>query len=317
MRSSPPPCQPYATFMTLKLTGLVAAAVTPLTADGRLRAEQIDLLAELYAESGVSGVFACGTTGECHSLTSSERRETAARWVAAARERFPVIVHVGHNSLPEAQALARHADESGAAAIAAMAPFFFKPPNSEALIEYCAAIASAAPRLPFYYYHIPSMTGVSLPVAEFLKRAGSRIPNLAGAKFTHTDLLDFQECLAVEGGRYDILFGHDEILLAGLALGAKGAIGSTYNFAAPVYLRLLKSFQAGDLAAARHAQLQAAQMVQVLLRHGGVAACKAILQLMGLDCGPVRPPLATIAESQLARLREELLPFDIFARPLK
>jgi N-acetylneuraminate lyase len=299
-----------------RLTGLIAAAVTPFSADGRLRSDRIDLLAELYAESGVSGVFACGTTGESHSLTSAERREVAERWLAAAKGRFPVIVHVGHNSLPEAQSLARHASESGAAAIGAMAPFFFKPASVADLVEYCAAIAAAAPELPFYYYHIPGVTGVTFPAADFLRQAAGRIPNLAGAKFTHTNLLDFQDCMAVDGGRYDILFGHDEILLAGLALGAKGAIGSTYNFAAPVYLRMLKAFEAGDLAAARREQLQAALMVQVLLKHGGVAACKAILQLMGIDCGPVRPPLKTIAGPQLAALREELRPFDVFARPL-
>jgi N-acetylneuraminate lyase len=303
--------------MTPRLTGLVAAAVTPLRAEGRLWPEQIDALAELYVESGVSGVFACGTTGECHSLTGSERREVAERWIAAARGRFPVVVHVGHNSLPEAQGLARHAAESGATAVAAMAPFFFKPAGVEELVDYCAAIASAAPKLPFYFYHIPGVTGVSIPAADFLRLGGKRIANLAGAKFTHTNLLDFQECLAADGGRYDILFGHDEILLAGLALGAKGAIGSTYNFAAPVYLRMMEAFEAGDLAAARREQLQAAQMIQVLLRHGGVACCKAILQLMGIDCGPVRPPLRTIAGEQLARLREELRPFDIFARPLR
>jgi N-acetylneuraminate lyase len=288
-----------------------------LDAHGRLCPERIDGLAELYAASGVSGVFACGTTGECHSLTGSERREVAARWVSAAKGRFPVVVHVGHNSLPEARALAGHAEESGAAAIASMAPFFFKPASVAELVDYCAAIAAAAPGLPFYYYHIPGMTGVSIPAAEFLRQAGRRIPSLAGAKFTHTNLLDFQECIAAEGGRYDVLFGHDEILLSGLALGAKGAIGSTYNFAAPVYLRVLEAFEAGDLAAARHDQLQAAQMIQVLLRYGGVPACKAILQHMGIDCGPVRPPLKTIAGEQLARLRDELRPFDIFARPLQ
>jgi N-acetylneuraminate lyase len=301
--------------MTRRLTGLIAAAVTPFSADGRLRADRIDLLAEVYAESGVAGVFACGTTGECHSLTSAERREVTERWLSAAKGRFPVVVHVGHNSLPEAQMLARHALESGAAATAAMAPFFFKP-SMEELVEYCAAIAAAAPGLPFYYYHIPGMTGVAIPAGEFLRRAGSRIPNLAGAKFTHTNLLDFQDCVAADGGRYDVLFGHDEILLAGLALGAQGAIGSTYNFAAPIYLRMMKAFEAGDLAAARRDQLQAARMVQVLLRYGGVAACKAILQLMGIDFGPVRPPLSTIRGERLAALREELRPFDIFARPL-
>ncbi|MBW3598840.1 MAG: dihydrodipicolinate synthase family protein [Planctomycetes bacterium] len=302
--------------MPHRLTGLIAAAVTPMDAEGGLRLEIIDALAELYVESGVAGVFACGTTGECHSLATSERKGVAERWMSASQGRFPVVVHVGHNSLPEAQELAAHAAECGAAAVAAMAPFFFKPADVAALADYCARIAAAAPETPFYFYHIPGMTGVSLPVAEFLRQAAPNIPDLAGVKFTSTNLHDYQECLAVAEGRFDLLFGHDEILLAGLALGAKGAIGSTYNFAAPVYRRIMSAFEAGDLETARREQSLAAAMVRVLLDFGGVPACKAIMQLIGIDCGPPRSPLRPLSESEVAALCDALQPFDVFARPL-
>jgi N-acetylneuraminate lyase len=163
-----------------RLTGLIAAAVTPMNHDGGLRLEVIDELADLYVESGVAGVFACGTTGECHSLTTVERKHIAERWMTAAAGRMPVVVHVGHNSLPEAQELASHAAECGAAAIAAMAPFFFKPAGVAELVDYCARIASAAPETPFYFYHIPGSPASRSRWPSFSGRRRGRSPTSPG-----------------------------------------------------------------------------------------------------------------------------------------
>jgi N-acetylneuraminate lyase len=91
------------------------------------------------------------------------------------------------------------------------------------------AIASAAPSLPFYYYHIPSATNVDLPMVDFLAVADGLIQNLAGIKYTHYDLEDLQLCLHYGGGKYNILFGRDQYLLAAVALGVRGAVGSTYS----------------------------------------------------------------------------------------
>ena len=93
------------------------------------------------------------------------------------------------------------------------------------LVECCAEIAAAAPRLPFYYYHIPIMTGVAVPMTTFLTEAARRIPNLAGLKYTANTLHEYQECVALDGGRFDVLFGFDELLLPSLAVGAAGAVG--------------------------------------------------------------------------------------------
>jgi N-acetylneuraminate lyase len=219
-----------------------------------------------------------------------------------------VIVHVGHASGAEAMALAAHAQGVGAAGIACMAPFFFKPAAVEDLVAFCAPVAAAAPKLPFYYYHIPSLTGANLPMVTFLVAAGRVIPNLAGIKYTHEDMLDFSACLRFDGGRYDILFGRDEMLLAGLALGARGAIGSTYNYMSPIYHRVMEAFARGDIAAARDAQALATDLIAVMLRHGGLPAGKAMMAIAGIDCGPARPPLRSLDAGQRESLRRELEP---------
>ena len=298
--------------MPSRLTGLVSATFTPMHADGSLNLAQVGPLVELMLRDGVAALFVCGSTGEGPLLTVEERRATAAAYVAAARRRMPVIVHVGHTSPAEARTLAAHAQQIGADAVAAVAPWYFKPATVDLLVDCLAEIASAAPQVPFYYYHIPAMTGVALNVVEVLRKGAARIPNLAGVKYTHNTLDEFLSLTQLEGGRFDVLFGRDEMLLAGLALGARGAIGTTYNFAAPLYRRVIDAFQSGHLDEARRCQAQAVSMIGLLLPLGGLGAFKAIMRLLGVDCGPVRRPLAPIDDAQLAHIESELKKIGFF-----
>lgn len=286
--------------------GLIAAPFTPMHPDGTVNLAAIERQAAHLAANGVRGAFVCGTTGESLSLSVAERQQVAARWVACAGKELRVIVHTGHTSLPEAEALAAHAQRIGAAATAALAPCFFKPANAAALTDFCARLAAAAPALPFYYYHIPSMTGVGLPMAEFLAHAGGVIPNLAGVKFTHENLMDFAQAQEVADGRFDLLFGRDEMLLNSLPLGTRGAVGSTYNYSAPLYHRVIAAYNAGDMAAARRHQTEANRFISIMVRHGGLPAGKAIMGMAGVECGPVRLPLQALSPAQTGKLRAEL-----------
>lgn len=294
------------------LTGLIAAPFTPFAATGKVCLERIGDYAAHLRACGVTGAFVCGTTGESMSLTVAERMAIAERWVETAGD-LAVIVHVGHTCLTDCRTLAAHAGGIGARAIGLMSPFFFKPALPE-LIDFCAAVAAAAPETPSYYYHIPSMTGVTINVADFLAAAGPRIPTLAGVKFTYENLMDYTNCLQVEGGAYDCLFGRDEILLASLALGAKGAVGSTYNMAAPLYLRLIDAFHRGDLDTARSLQARAIAMIQLPAQLGlpNIPAFKAMMRMLGIDCGPVRPPLRNLTEEEYIRLHAALDTLSFF-----
>jgi N-acetylneuraminate lyase len=288
------------------ITGLVPATFTPLHGDGSLNLGLVEPMVEHLLRDGVTGLYVCGSTGEGVSLTREERMATTAAFVAATRGRVPVVVQVGHNSLAEARLLAAHAQAAGADAISATPPSYFRPPSLGALIDCMAEIATAAPDLPFYYYHIPGMTGVTPNVAALLREGAGRIPTLVGVKFSHTAVFDMQAALAVDDGRYNLLFGSDEMLLSGLCGGAHGAVGSTYNFAAPLYNRILAAFAAGDMPAAQRLQAHAVEMVGVLVRHGGNAAIKGMMAFLGLDCGPVRLPQVALTTEQQQRLRQDL-----------
>lgn len=303
--------------MHLRLAGIIPATYTPLRPDGRIDLDAIPPFVERLLGDGVTGLYVCGSTGEGVSLSSAERREVAAAFVQATGGRVPVIVHVGHDSLAEAADLAGHAAEIGANATSAMPPCYFPIRDAAMAVECVAAIAAAAPNLPFYYYHIPAMTGVAIDVVELLKLAGEQIANFAGVKYTAHTLHEFAECAAFDGGRFEMLSGYDEMLLPALAVGARAAIGSTFNAAAPLYLRLMAAFEAGDLDAARAEQLRAVALVRAVMRFPFHPAMKAILALIGPSCGACRPPLPRLTPAEETRLGEalEAIGFFTWARP--
>lgn len=295
-----------------KLTGLIAAPYTPMHPEGGVNPGIIpDMVNHLHKE-GVAGVFICGTTGEGPSLTVDERMLLAGQWVTHAGDRLAVIVHVGHHSVYEARRLAEHAQAIQAYGIAAFAPSFFKPSSMDSLVAYCAAVAGAAPALPFFYYHIPSMTGIALPMPEFLRAGGKRIATLSGVKFSASDLMQFHRCAAMESGRYTMFFGSDEMLLGALAMGAEGAVGSTYNYAAPNAVRMMEAFKKGDMETAQRFADHAIALVEVLLKYGVIRAGKAIMAMRGIDCGEVRLPLTPLSTEQKQSLYEDARALAIF-----
>ena len=258
--------------------GLIAATFTPMHADARLNVDMIEPYARFLERQGVRGVFACGTNGEYPSLTLNERMRVAVAWRAALGPHMRLVVHVAHNCLADAQQLASHAQAIGADAIAAAPPSIFKPKTVEEILTWSAEIAAAAPGLPFYYYHIPSSTGVHALMAELVPAARVRIPNFGGLKFSHGDLADFEAALQLAKGQLDFFSGSDEMLLAFLEKGGRGAVGSTYNFMAPVLLDVMKAFDRGDLAAAQAAQHFAWQICDVLGRSRPLPAQKLLMR---------------------------------------
>lgn len=295
------------TIMNQKLSGLIAAPHTPFTEKGELNTSVVPLQAKHFRQTGVRGVFAGGTTGESLSLSHVERVRLIQRWSEVGNEHdLKVIAHVGGNSLPEAQELAAASEKSGVDAIAAFAPNFFRPADVPTLVEYCRLIASSAPNTPFYYYHIPSMTNVYLSMVEYLEHAVDAIPTLAGLKFTHSDLCEELECVNFHDRRFEVLHGFDETLIGGLSVGVTGAVGSTYNYAAPLYNSLIESFHNDDLERAKELQRQSAAMVRVIQKYGFMAGSKAIMSFFDVDCGPVRRPLVPLSSEQIDALRADL-----------
>lgn len=297
----------------MKLHELVAATHSPFHPDGSIAPEVVPAQAAFLAAQGIKTVFITGSTGESHSVTCQEKLALFDAWAAAAPvHRIAVIAHVGGNSIEDGKILARRAAQLGFAAVSALAPSYYKPGSISALVDWCAAIAAEAPELPFYYYDIPVLTGVSFPMEKFLLEAPARIPNLAGIKFTNPDLVSYRRSLEVAGTRYDLPWGVDEMMLAGLATGARGGVGSTFNWAPKLYWALTAAFERGDLMEAQRLQSVSIAMIDAIAATGFLGTAKALMGRLGVPVGPARLPLGnpsgTQVDALLIRLRE--LGFD-------
>lgn len=295
------------------LTGIIPATPTPMKEDGSTDPGRAKAVIGHLVESGVDGVFVCGTTGEFASLTLKEHIEMAEAFRAATPKHIAFIVHIGRSSVAEACEVARAAKRMGADAVGALPPYYFKVNDAKTLTAVCEPMAQAAGGLPFYYYHIPSLTGANVAMRDFLETALPRIPNLAGVKYTHENLMDVLACINDFGDRAQTLFGRDEMFLGGLATGSVAAVGSTFNYMAPVYKRITEAFERGDMETARRWQARSVEVIRLFGRYGGAAVTKAFMKFVGVDCGPNRLPLMRHTATELENFRREVEATGFFA----
>lgn len=289
---------------------LIAAVVTPMKANGDVNIQAIDNYAKFLIDRGVTGVFACGTTGEGLLMDNSERKAEAEAWMRHA-DKLRILIHVGSTSYKLSQDLAAHAESIGAHGISAMGPCFLQPTRAFELVGFNREIAKAAPNTPYFHYHIPVTSGVNVSMVEFLKLARTEIPTLKGLKYTSFNSMEEQEIIAFDGGRYEILHGHDEILLTGLMLGARGGIGSSYNLTSGLYSQLIAAFEQGDIEKAKALQLEAIRFIHVMCSAPSViAGIKGMLNIYGIDCGPCRLPLRNLTSDEMKVLENELKTFE-------
>nr|XP_057929638.1 N-acetylneuraminate lyase isoform X1 [Doryrhamphus excisus]XP_057929640.1 N-acetylneuraminate lyase isoform X1 [Doryrhamphus excisus] len=292
-----------------KLTGLVAATFTPFTSQGEVNLSEIGAYIDYLTEKqGVNSIFVNGTTGEGMSLSVAERKLLAEDWCRKAKGKLEqVIVHVGCTSLKDSQELARHAVEISADGIAVIAPSFFKPRSAEALRMYLQAVASVAPNVPFYYYHIPALTGVTVPARDLLEGIETLIPSFRGVKFSGSDLMDLGQCISHIQPHWSILYGVDEQLLAALVLGAHGAVGSTYNYLGSHMNQLVSEFENGNLAQARSIQFKMQELISFAIKVGfDVGVNKQLMmEVSGLHLGPPRLPVMPCTKDHALSIKQK------------
>lgn len=298
-----------------QFTGLIAAPLAPMDKNGQLRPEVVGEYARFLHRQGVQGVFLNGTSGEGVSLRRAERKELTQAWIEESPDDFRVVVNVSHTSIYRSQELAIFAAEMGADGISSMSAFFYRPATLERLVEYCQTIAAVVPDTPFYYYHIPVMTGVDYPMVDFLKRAADQIPNLAGIKYTKENRVDFEMSRLVNEGKFNILSGCDDMLVSTYSSGCKGFIGSTYNYAAPLFLEMMRLFDTGQVQQANALQADLVDVINVMAKSGDYfASAKRVMEELGVKCGGVRLPLQPVPDVQLDAMMRELEALKFFEK---
>jgi dihydrodipicolinate synthase/N-acetylneuraminate lyase len=279
-----------------RITGTLAAAVTPLRDDGeRLDENAFAPLLGFYAAAGLDGLLVLGTTGEGILLSPAERRRAAELAVAAAASSLTVIVHCGAQTTAETTALATHAAEIGSGGVAVIAPPYFAYTGDE-LTEHFAAAAAACAPLPFYIYEYAERSGYAIPI-EVIDAVRQRASNLAGMKVSDAPLERVEPYLSTG---LDVFIGSEPVIRAGLDRGAVGAV-SGVAAAFPEAVAALVAEPTSERAA------QAESLRAVFSRLPFQAAVKAALQLRGVPVrGDVRAPLRPLSAAQTGRLRAEL-----------
>ena len=297
----------------MRIEGLIAATFSPMNQDGSLDLSQVPGIVEHLIGDGIAGLYVCGSTGEGPLMSGTERRQVAEAYISATAGRIPVIVQIGHDSLAEARELAQHARDCGADAISAIAPRYFGCDSVDTLVACLREATRSVPDMPFYYYHIPALSGINFDMVQLLQEAVKQLPGFVGIKYSALSVHEYQECLDWAGDQYTILFGCDEMLLSSLAVGGYGAVGSTFNFAAPLYNGIIDAFRRSDIKAAQDLQLKTVKMIHMLYdRYRGQPGFKAIMELLGHHCGPNRLPVLSLSTAEKLQLRIDLEEIGFF-----
>ncbi len=291
-----------------RFEGLIAAPFAPMNKSGEVMYDRIENYYDFLAKNGVVGAFINGSTGEGVSLSQREKMKITEMWTDCAKSRktVKVISLVGGTSYVECIENAIHARACGVHAIALLAPYYFKPASAKQLAEFVGKVAEKVPDLPVYFYHIPVLSGCNVPMLDFLKEVANFIPNLVGIKYTHEDFMDFLSCTHFLDGKYEMMWGRDENMLSALVLGTRSAVGSTFNYAAPIYIKMIEAHDKGDLVSARRLQQQSINMIMLLGKYGGIATGKAYMKYIGMDCGEFRSPIKNMGESKFEKFKEDV-----------
>ncbi len=281
--------------MPKHLRGILPAVVTPLTPAGEFAPAAFELLLARVYRAGVHGVYVCGTTGEGLRLPVGVRQSVAEAAVRNSPAGKLVIVHVGAAKITDAVKLARHAQRIGAHAISSLPPQGTR--NFAAIRNYYRSLAGATD-LPFLVYFMPEVCPGITTLDQILGLC--EIPNVAGLKFTDFDLFKLH---SIKHAGHTIFNGRDEVLAAGLLMGADGGIGSTYNLVPELYVELYDLASREEWQAARRVQDKVNELIAILLRFPILPAIKALLTWEGPDCGPCLSRPHSLSKSQHALLR--------------
>ena len=283
--------------------GIFTALLTPFDGDGKLNERALGQLIENNIAAGVSGFYVTGSTAEVFLLTPEERRRVMQVTRECAGDRVTLICHVGAVSTDESVSLAREAQRLGYDAVSAVAPFYYKFSFDEIKAHYFKIACSVD--LPMIVYNFPGFTGVHLTVdqiGEFLSD-----DRFLGVKHTSADYFALRQFKTAFPDKI-IYNGYDETFLAGLSMGADGAIGSTFNFMADKFVKLRRLFLEGKLKEAMALQEEIDVIIAALCKCGVMQGEKAILKARGIDFGRARAPFAPLSEDVERRLLDTVLP---------
>ena len=285
------------------LKGIYTALLTPFTKEGRINEKELARLVRHNLSLGADGFYVCGSTAEALMLSAEERMEIMSV-VKENAGNANLIAHVGSISERDAHKLASFAKDLSYDLISSVAPFYYKFSFAE-IKDYYIRLAESS-GMKMLVYHFPAFSGVSMGSDEMAAFLGD--DRFAGIKFTSNDFFTLEQCKSRFPEKL-VFNGYDEMMLSGLAMGADGGIGSTYNFMADKFVLIRKLFSEGKTEEARAVQNEANRIITILCKIGVMQAEKEIMNQLGFDFSKCLPPFSNVNEEQKALIAKEIIPF--------
>jgi len=290
-------------------TGVYVPLVTPFGADDEVSAPALKRLIDWVIENGASGIVPCGTTGESSTLSHEEHQRVIALSVEYAAGRVPVIAGTGSNCTREAVDLTIAADELGVDGMLIIAPYYNRP-NQQGILEHFKAVAACTDK-PIIMYNIPKRTGVNMDAATTI--ALSKVENITGVKEASGDLAQIMEI--IQGTEeFSVLTGDDNLLFTLTTLGGHGGICTSSHFLPGEWVRLVELCQANRLEEARALHYRLLPLAKALFVDPNPVPLKAGLNMLGIEVGGPRLPLAPASEKCLTAVRTALQGLGLLER---
>jgi 4-hydroxy-tetrahydrodipicolinate synthase len=280
-----------------KIGGLFTALITPFDSKGRVDAESLAELVRFQISKGADGIYPCGSTGLGPMLTLPERKLVGETVVKAARGRVPVVIQVGCADTGSTVELAKHAEETGADAVASLTPFYYRP-GDKAVFKHFEAIKGEVD-IPVLAYNIPQLTGNNLLPATVALMA--RDGTIQGIKDSSQNLLQLEDLIGTVPEEFVVMNGTEEYGLFAIMAGADGLVSGGASALPELFKSMVAAERKGDHRAAMVAQ-KTVLKVKGLAKPNPVAAYYVILRERGMDCGVPRAPFLPLEGANADRM---------------
>ena len=296
-----------------KLRGIFPATVSTFGPDGVFDPTMMRRMVRHQVNAGVQGLYVCGGTGEGLLMTMNERQQAIETVLDEVNGRVTVIAHIGAFQIPETIALAKHASDAGADAIAALPPSYFFKPDEIAQVEYYTSIANVS-EVPVLIYNIPQRSGISM--TEDLYRQLLEVDNIVGMKDSSGDIFSLGHFTSK--WKESVIFeGEDSVLLPALMAGACGGIGASYSLMPDIYVKLWEAYESKDMDKAAEMQGRANEITRALIVAADlIGGIKQALAWMGIECGEPRAPNRILTSEETTTLRNAFEGVGFFDKQL-
>ena len=278
---------------------ILVPVITPFKEDETVDYAALKRLVRHLLDSGAEGIYAGGSSAECFLLSEEERQKTLEAVIEAAQGAF-VVANIGSVGTRKAEMLAMHAAQAGADAISSVPPFYFRFSFKE--IKNYYHDLSHKTKLPMMIYNIPATTGSDFTVAQLENLLFDECVQYI--KFTDTDFFMLEQ-IKSHTGKF-VYSGKDEDFLSGLAAGADGGIGSTFNIMLKKFIEVLNCWKESKTKQAQKVQHSINEVVRCVCECGLIESIKYVLGLQGIDCGHARRPFKQVGEAEQQKLKSVL-----------